>query len=266
MSEDTNGSAATGMQELQKMLDLKMTLVSSNSIVLACQKMKVEAKEQEDLLGYVELPAEEENIKLDGSGDRGKEANLHSDCERALQNLVLGGNPTHNMKITREVFRYQVRSGSRSSASPDFDPSDILHGRGGGGGAHDNEHHHNSDNLVFENFETVPALLLGPENAPAPNPEGAAGVDDGALLGVLAGGRASVEARPDHPEEDSAHHGEHIAGVGGALLAAQVVVRVIQHARHRQPEVGAEHVHEDRVPGVDGSYVRDSNEGPSEGS
>ena len=96
--------------------------------------------------------------------------------------------------------------------------------------------------------------------------EGAAGVDDGALLGVLAGGRASVEARPDHPEEDSAHHGEHVAGVGGALLAAQVVVRVVQHARHRQPEVGAEHVHEDRVPGVDGSYVRDSNEGPYEDS
>ena len=113
MSEDTNGSAATGMQELQKMLDLKMTLVSSNSIVLACQKMKVEAKEQEDLLEYVERPAEEENIKLDGSGDRGKEANLHSDCERALQNLVLGRNPTHSMKINRDadVFGYRVRSG-----------------------------------------------------------------------------------------------------------------------------------------------------------
>ena len=259
MSEDTNGSAATGMEQRQKMgkemIDLEMTSVLINSTDLACQKMKVTAEEQEDLLVCMELPAEEENIKLDGFGVRGKEANLHSDCERALQNLVLGGNPTHSMEITREVFRYQVRSGSRSSASPDFDPSDILHGRGGGGGAHDNEHHHNSDNLVFENFETVPALLLGPENAPAPNPEGAAGVDDGALLGVLAGGRASVEARPDHPEEDSAHHGEHVAGVGGALLAAQVVVRVIQHARHRQAEVGAEHVHEDRVPRVNGFDV-----------
>ena len=135
MSEDTNGSAATGMEMEQRqkmwkeMIDLKMTSVSFNSTDLACQKMKVTAEEQEDLLVSMELPAEEE--KLDGFGVRGKEANLHSDCERALQNLVLGGNPKHSMKITREVFRYQVRSGSRSSASADFDPSDILHGSGG---------------------------------------------------------------------------------------------------------------------------------------
>ena len=69
MSEDTNGSAATGMEQRQKMwkemIDLKMTSVSFNSTDLACQKMKVTAEEQEDLLVCMELPAEEENFKLD---------------------------------------------------------------------------------------------------------------------------------------------------------------------------------------------------------
>ena len=158
MSEDTIRSAATGTEELQKMRQ-EMTLVSK-SIGSACQKinMKVEFKEQEDLLLYLELPAEEEkivgvdnlataegaenllavmikDIKLDGSRDSGEEANLYSDCERALQNFVLGGNPTHSRKITRDVFGYQVRAGSRSTASSDFDPSDIPQGRGGRGGA-----------------------------------------------------------------------------------------------------------------------------------
>ena len=53
-------------------------------------------------------------------------------------------------------------------------------------------------------------------------------------------------ARAD-PKEAATREG------GNTLLAAQVVVRVVQHARHRQPEVGAEHVHKDRVPRVDGS-------------
>ena len=174
MSEDTNRSAATGTEELQKMRQ-EMTLVSK-SIVSARQKinMKGAVKEQEDLLMYLELPAEEEkivgvdnlakaegaenlfavmikDIKLDGSRDSGEEANLYSDCdcERALQNFVPGGNPAHSMEITRDVFGYQVRSGSRSAASSDFDPSDIPHGRGGRGGAPDHEPHHNTNNLVF---------------------------------------------------------------------------------------------------------------------
>ena len=74
MSEDTNGSAATGMEQRQKMwkemVDLEMTSVLFNSTDLACQKMKVTAEEQEDLLVCMELPAEEENLKLDGFGVR----------------------------------------------------------------------------------------------------------------------------------------------------------------------------------------------------
>ena len=73
------------------------------------------------------------DIKLDGSGDKGEEANLHSDCEKALRNFVPGGNNAHNVNIARDVFGNEVRSGNRSSASSEDDPSDVLYGRGGGG-------------------------------------------------------------------------------------------------------------------------------------
>ena len=63
MSDDTNRSAAEGTEELQKMQQ-EITFVSK-SIGSAGQKInvKVEFKEQEDLLLYLELPAEEEKIQ-----------------------------------------------------------------------------------------------------------------------------------------------------------------------------------------------------------
>ena len=45
-------------------------------------------------------------------------------------------------------------------------------------------------------------------------------------------------------------HGEHVAGVGGAHLAAPVMLRVVQHSGHGQSEVGAKQVDEDGVSGV----------------
>ena len=35
--------------------------------------------------------------------------------------------------------------------------------------------------------------------------QGVVGVDDGPLLGVTAGRRPAIEARPEHPEEDCSH-------------------------------------------------------------
>ena len=45
-------------------------------------------------------------------------------------------------------------------------------------------------------------------------------------------------------------HGEHVAGVGGAHLAAPVMLRVVQHSGHGQSKVGAKQVDEDGVSGV----------------
>ena len=43
-------------------------------------------------------------------------------------------------------------------------------------------------------------------------------VEHGAVLGLPVRGRGAVEAGPEHPEEDGAHHGEEVGVVAGALL------------------------------------------------
>ena len=46
------------------------------------------------------------------------------------------------------------------------------------------------------------------------------------------------------------YHGEHVAGVGGSLLAARSLVLVVEDPRHRQAEIGSENVNEDCVTRV----------------
>lgn len=75
-------------------------------------------------------------------------------------------------------------------------------------------------------------------------------VDHRALLRVVRVRDGGVEARPEHPEEDGADHGEEVRVVDGAVVLAVVPALAVDGPRRGQPEVGAERVHDDRAAQV----------------
>ena len=90
--------------------------------------------------------------------------------------------------------------------------------------------------------------------------EGQVGVDQSPHLSVALGDSAGVEAGPEEPEEDGAHHREEVAGPVGAGLRALGGLLDVENPRGRQAEVGSEHVDEDGVSGVSGPHVGTTND------
>ena len=60
---------------------------------------------------------------------------------------------------------------------------------------------------------------------------------------------AEAGGYPVEPQEESADHGEQVGVVSGALLA-RLDLAASQHFGHRQAEVGAEHVHINRLANI----------------